>query len=178
MPNKLTIKDLHLRPIRIPGDMLLLQHIYATSRDYEIGAYGFPEPFLTRFLTDQFLIQHRQYMNAPNARFYIVENLGGEPLGRFYIRKMNYPEIKIMDIAMLPAQRNRGIGRALFEQTMAMAEEEGKRVSIHVEKQNPAHAFYEKLGFGFLHVDEIYDLMVWPARLISQKRPGELKRRS
>ncbi len=157
------IQDLNLRPIQEPGDMLLLQHIYATSRDYEMGYYGFPEPDLTYFLTDQFILQHRQYMNALNAKFYIIETLSGEPLGRFYTREMSYPEIRVIDIAILPAHRGRGIGMALFEQTMNQAKNEGKRVSIHVEKQNPAHGFYEKLGFGFVHVDGIYDLMVWPA---------------
>jgi len=161
--NALDIRNLNLRPIKEDEDYLLLQHIYATSRDYEMAGYGFCEPFLTYFLTDQFLIQHRQYMNAPNARFYIIETLAKEPLGRFYIREMPYPEIRVMDIAILPAHRGLGIGRALFEQTMARAKKAGKRVSIHVEKQNPAHGFYEKLGFGFVHVDGIYDLMVWPA---------------
>ncbi len=159
----INIQDIHLRAVQEPKDMLLLQHIYATSRDYEMGYYGFPEPQLTNFLTDQFLIQHRQYMNAPNARFHIIETLSGEPLGRFYIRDMNCPEIRVMDIALLPAHRGRGIGRVLFQQIMGKAQKAGKRVSIHVEKHNPAHAFYEKLGFGFVHVDGIYDLMVWPA---------------
>ncbi len=163
MGNCFDIRELKLRPIQEPDDMLLLQHIYATSRDYEMGYYGFPEPDLTYFLTDQFLLQHRQYMNALNAKFYIIETLSGDPLGRFYIREMSYPEIRVIDIAILPAHRGKGIGRALFEQTMDKAKKTGKRVSIHVEKQNPAHGFYEKLGFGFVHVDGIYDLMVWPS---------------
>jgi len=157
------IHKIKLRPVHVPDDMLLLQHIYATSRDYEMGYYGFSEPYLTYFLTDQFLIQHHQYMNAPKAKFYIVETLSREPLGRFYVRNMIYSEIRVMDIAILPANRGRGIGKALFQKTMDQAKTTGKRVSIHVEKQNPAHGFYEKLGFGFVHVDGIYDLMVWPS---------------
>lgn len=163
MGNFFDIQKLKLRPIQEPDDLLLLQYVYATSRDYEMVYYGFTEPYLTQFLTDQFLLQHRQYMNAPNAKFYIIESLSGEPLGRFYVRKMIYPEIRVMDIALLPAHRGRGIGKALFQQTMDHAKKTEKRVSIHVEKQNPAHGFYENLGFGFVHVDGIYDLMVWPS---------------
>ncbi|MBU0969731.1 MAG: GNAT family N-acetyltransferase [Proteobacteria bacterium] len=159
-----TLKDIRLRPIREPEDMLLLQHIFATSRDYETQAYGFPEPDLTRFLTHQFLLQHHQYMATPDAQFYIIESLNGDPLGRFYLRQMPYPEIRVMDIAVLPAHRGKGIGKQLFKQIMDQAEKKGQRVSIHVDQNNPSHGFYENLGFGFVQVDGIYDLMVWPAR--------------
>ena len=169
-----TMATLFLRRVREQTDMLLLQHIYATSRDYEMAAYGFTEPFLTRFLTEQFLIQHRQYMTAPNAAFSIVEDVSGSPLGRFYKRQMSCPEIRVMDIAILPAHRGHGIGTALFEQTMAEAADQGKRVSIHVERLNPAHGFYEQLGFGYVRVDGIYDLMVWPAAKVqAAKRDRE-----
>ena len=158
-----TIEDLTLRPIREPDDLPLLGRIYASSRDYESHYYGFPEAELKKFLADQFRIQHNQYMNAPDADFYMIEFLDATPAGRFYVRDMPYPEIRVIDIAILPEHRRKGIGRALFRQTMDRARKEGKRMSIHVEQNNPAHLFYEKLGFGYVHVDGIYDLMVWPA---------------
>lgn len=160
----LTIEDLKLRPVREPDDMPLLECIYASSRDYETPYYyKFTESELKAFLVSQCHIQHNQYMNAPDADFYIIETLDGTPLGRFYIREMSYPEIRVIDIAILPEHRRKGVGKALFRQTINRAGKEGKRVSIHVEQNNPAHLFYEKLGFGYVHMDGIYDLMVWPA---------------
>ncbi len=159
-----TLLDIRLRPIREPEDMLLLQHIFATSRDYETQVYGFPEPDLTQFLTQQFLLQHHQYMATSDADFYIIEDLKGVPLGRFYVRQMPYTEIRVMDIAILPAHRGKGVGKQLFKQTMDQAQKTDHRVSIHVDQNNPSHGFYENLGFGFVQVDGIYDLMVWPAK--------------
>lgn len=160
----LTIENLKLRPLRERDDMPLLERIYASSRDYETPYFcKFTESELKEFLVSQCHTQHRQYMTAPDAHFYIIETLDGNPLGRFYIREMPYPEIRVMDIAILPDYRRNGVGKALFLQTMDRAGKEGKRVSIHVEQNNPAHLFYEKLGFGFVQMDGIYDLMVWPA---------------
>lgn len=162
VPNRYTMTNIRLRPVRQPQDMLLLQHIYATSRDYEMDRIKFPEPFLTRFLTDQFLLQHRQYIGMQDVRLSIVETIKGEPLGRFYIRHMPFPEIRVMDIALLPVHRGRGLGRLLFGQTMEEARRRCCRVSLHVEKHNPARTFYEKLEFCCIGGDDVYDFMVWP----------------
>jgi len=52
-----------------------------------------------------------------------------------------------MDIALLPEFRGRGIGTALLSALIEEAEREGKRVSIHVERYNPARRLYARLGF-------------------------------
>ena len=52
-----------------------------------------------------------------------------------------------MDIALLPEYRGRGIGTALLEELLVEADATGRRVTIHVERFNPARRLYERLGF-------------------------------
>ena len=55
-------------------------------------------------------------------------------------------EIRIVDIALLPEYRNRGIGRRCCAGCCEAAAD-GKPLRIHVERFNPALRLYERLGF-------------------------------
>jgi predicted GNAT family acetyltransferase len=56
-------------------------------------------------------------------------------------------EIRIVDIALMPAHRSGGIGTMLLRRVFAEGDAAGKPVSIHVEVFNPARRLYERLGF-------------------------------
>ena len=71
---------------------------------------------------------------------------GGEPAGRLYVARWE-EEIRIVDIALLPDFRGRGIGGELLRELMAEADAAGRPLSIHVEMNNPARPWYERLGF-------------------------------
>jgi GNAT superfamily N-acetyltransferase len=87
----------------------------------------------------------------------LVAEEDGEPLGaiwwrHFDVRAPGYgfvdeatPEISV---AVFPAHRGRGIGTALVEAIREEARELGiTRLSLSVERDNPALALYERLGF-------------------------------
>jgi ribosomal protein S18 acetylase RimI-like enzyme len=75
-----------------------------------------------------------------------VIEAAGAPAGRLYVAR--WPrEIRIMDIALLPAHRRRGLGTAILADLLAEATTTGKVASIHVERNNPALGLYERLGF-------------------------------
>ena len=72
--------------------------------------------------------------------------VGGEPAGRLYVAR--WPEeLRIVDIALLPRFRGRGVGTTLLRQLMDEADAAGKPISIHVEVNNPARSLYDRLGF-------------------------------
>ena len=71
----------------------------------------------------------------------------GEPAGRLYVHR-GESEIRIVDIALLPEHRGDGVGSALLRDLLAEADADGKRVTIHVERLNPALRLYERLGFA------------------------------
>jgi ribosomal protein S18 acetylase RimI-like enzyme len=65
-------------------------------------------------------------------------------------------ELRVVDIALLPEFRRRGIGTGLLR---ALLEEEAGRglpVRIHVERFSPALALYERLGFRLLEDRGVY----------------------
>jgi ribosomal protein S18 acetylase RimI-like enzyme len=71
-------------------------------------------------------------------------------------------DMRIVDIAFLPQWCNRGIGGALIAAVQAQARQRGDKVSIHVERENPARRLYQRLGFQPVKPAGIYDLLEWP----------------
>lgn len=83
---------------------------------------------------------------------------GGEPAGRLYVARWE-DEIRIVDIALLPEHRGRGVGTALLRELIEEADAAGKPLSIHVEQNNPARPLYDRLGFEEAGEFGVYVLM-------------------
>jgi ribosomal protein S18 acetylase RimI-like enzyme len=90
-----------------------------------------------------------------------VIEVDGAPAGRLYVHR-GPRDIRIMDIALAPEFRGHGIGTALLQQLMAEADESGRKLSIHVEMNNPARTLYARLGFRPAGEHGIYVLMERP----------------
>ena len=60
--------------------------------------------------------------------------------------------------------RGRGIGTSLLEGLIAESEESDRKLSIHVESNNPARSLYERLGFAPVGENGVYLLMERPPR--------------
>jgi len=82
----------------------------------------------------------------------------GDPVGRLYIDRRK-TEIRIIDIAILPAFRSHGIGTQVLNWLFAEADNVQLPVSIHVEKYNRALHWYQRLGFQQLEDQGVYLLM-------------------
>lgn len=155
-----------LRPIR-DSDLGFLRALYASTRAAEMALTGWPQEAVDAFLAQQFAAQHDWYMREyAGARFDIVE-CGGVPIGRLYV-SYQPRDIRIVDIALLPEYRNRGIGGGLLRQLLDEGVASGRSVSIHVEMFNPAQRLYRRLGFEQAGVNGPYLLLVWrPAQSAS-----------
>ncbi len=82
------------------------------------------------------------------------------PAGRLYVQR--WPkEVRLVDIALLPDFRKRGVGTELIRRLFSEAAGAGKPVTIHVEVFNPARALYERLGFAPKGEQGMYVLMEW-----------------
>jgi ribosomal protein S18 acetylase RimI-like enzyme len=147
------------RPIQ-PEDQEFLCRLYASTRREELAPVPWSEEEKAAFLRMQFEAQHRHYQeHYPGARFDLVL-ADGEPIGRLYVEE--WPsQIRLIDIALLPEQRNRGLGSRLLRDLMAEAERAGKPLTIHVEKFNPALRLYRRLGFRSIEDKGVYELMEW-----------------
>ena len=147
------------RPIR-PQDEAFLLRLYASTRQEEMALVDWSEEQKEAFLRFQFEAQHQYYQQQfPEARFDLIL-LDGEPAGRLYLHRRP-DEIRLIDIALLPEHRGRGLGGALMRQILADGEEVGLPVRIHVERNNPALRLYHRLGFESIEDQEVYYLMEW-----------------
>lgn len=148
-----------LRPITA-DDMPFLYQVYASTRLEELAPVGWTSQEVGAFLTQQFTAQHQFYQQHYENATYSVILVDGQPAGRLYLAR--WPsEIRIMDIALLPPYRGRGVGSALLQDVLAEGKRVGKRVGIHVEKYNPALRLYERLGFEPTVDRGVYWFMEW-----------------
>ena len=120
------------------------------------------------FVAHQFAAQtahYAQHYVGMSADVILVDDM---PAGRLLVARWD-EEIRIVDIAILPELRGRGVGTVLLRELLDEATAAGTRVSIHVERQNRAVGLYERLGFqpAGEHA-EVYLRMEWaPARSLT-----------
>lgn len=150
---------LRLRPIE-DADLPFLREVYASTREEELRQTAWPDAEKAAFLRMQFDAQHAHYrQHYADARFDLILD-GDVPVGRLYVDRGD-DDIRIVDIALLPEHRRKGHGTGLLADLLDEAARTGRTVSIHVERFNPALAFYERLGFEHVADTGVYFLMTW-----------------
>jgi ribosomal protein S18 acetylase RimI-like enzyme len=148
-----------LRPAT-EADREFLLGLYASTRDAELAQVAWEEGAKEAFLEQQFSAQDQHYRaNYPGATLDVIE-VDGAAAGRLYVYR-GEADIRIMDIALAPGFRGRGIGTALLQELMAEARSSGRSLSIHVEMHNPVRSLYDRLGFVPAGEHGIYVLMKW-----------------
>lgn len=148
-----------LRPAT-DADAPFLAAVYASTREVELALTDWTAEQKSAFCRMQFDAQtahYRQYYRT--AEYDIIES-GDDPVGRLYVDRWER-EIRIMDIAILPAHRGQGIGTRLLVDLQKEAAGCGKVLSIHVERMNPALSLYHRLGFTVAEDKGVYLLMEW-----------------
>jgi ribosomal protein S18 acetylase RimI-like enzyme len=150
---------LSLRPIT-SEDQEFLFRVYASTRQEELAMVDWEAGQREAFLRMQFDAQRRYYQENYIGADLQVILLDGEPAGRLYLHRRS-DEIRIVDIALLPEYRGRGVGTALLEGIMTEARQTGKPVRIHVEIFNPALRWYQGLGFRQIADRGVYWFMEW-----------------
>ena len=146
-----------LRPVG-PSDRDFLLQVYASTREDELRLVDWSEDQKEAFVRMQFEAQDAYYREHYHPATFDVIEVDGEALGRLYVARWEN-EIRIVDITLLSEHRGRGIGTALLRELLEEAAGAGKRLSIHVEKHNPARRFYERLGFSEAADHGLYLLM-------------------
>jgi ribosomal protein S18 acetylase RimI-like enzyme len=140
------------------ADRDLLSKVYAGTRQEEMALVPWTEEEKKAFLQMQFDAQDAYYTaNYPGALFQVIL-LRDVPIGRLYVKQYER-EIRIMDIALLPEYRNRGIGTTLLRQILVHGQSLMLPVTIHVERFNPAFRLYQRLGFKPIEDKGVYLLM-------------------
>lgn len=144
------------------ADMEFLYTVYAETRREELAVTGWDEPQKEAFLRMQFASQDSHYRQHYRGASFEVVMVGGAPAGRLYLYRTPR-EIRIMDIALLPQFRGRGIGGEIMRGLIRMADLEGLSLTLHVEHNNPVLAYYKRLGFLTKGEHGVYLFMERPA---------------
>lgn len=146
----------------VDADVPFLRQLYGSTREEEMRMVPWSEQQKAQFLDMQFRAQKQHYEESyPDSDFLMIE-LDGKPAGRLYIDR-GADEIRLIDIALLPEVRGRGIGSMLVEEILAEARRSERRVTIYVEHFNPARRLYDRLGFRHIETNGVYHLMEWRA---------------
>lgn len=140
--------------------MPFLYELYASTRERELAAVSWDAARKAAFLRMQFDAQHSHYQeHYPAAAFDLV--LVDEVLaGRLYVDRRS-DELRIIDITIVDALRNRRIGTRLLTALQREAAASGCPVRIHVERDNPAQRLYARLGFRQIEDRGVYLLLEW-----------------
>jgi ribosomal protein S18 acetylase RimI-like enzyme len=142
---RLSVETITLRPAE-PADRAFLLEVYASTRADELARVPWTYEQRRAFVEQQFTAQDTDYRRRFTTASFDVVMLGDEGVGRLYTDRRP-KEVHIIDIALLPDFRRRGIGTTLFRRLFDEAEATGKAVTIYVERFNPAIALYRRLGF-------------------------------
>jgi ribosomal protein S18 acetylase RimI-like enzyme len=151
---------LRLRPVA-DADRAFLVELYGSTRKDELDQVEWAPGSREAFVDQQFSAQDAHYRaNYPGATLDVIE-VDGSPAGRLYVHR-GPSDIRIMDVALAPEFRGRGIGTSLLRSLMQEADASGRKLSIHVEMNNPARSLYDRLGFRPAGEHGIYVLMERP----------------
>jgi RimJ/RimL family protein N-acetyltransferase len=146
-----------LRPVR-DDDRDFLFRLYASTREQELAPVPWSTERKESFLRQQFDVQTSWWLKQYSDATFDVVEVDGEPGGRLYVHR-SPNEHRVVDIALMPFHRARGIGTQLLSEVVAEADRARTRVSLHVEVFNPARRLYERLGFVPVEDKGVYLLM-------------------
>jgi len=147
-----------LRPVA-PSDEPLLLEIYASTRAEEMAMVPWTSEQQEAFVKMQFTAQQEHYKKIQPDASHDIIMLNGRPVGRLYVARAN-DRIEIMDITVLPQNRNAGIGSILVKALMGEAQI-GRPLRIYVENFNPSLRLFERLGFKAVAEQGFHLRMEW-----------------
>jgi ribosomal protein S18 acetylase RimI-like enzyme len=127
-------------------------------RAAELAHVPWDEASKRAFVAQQFAAQDAHYReHYPGATLDVIE-VDGAPAGRLYVHR-GERDVRIMEIALAPEYRGRGIGTALLR--ALIAEAGARMLSIHVEVNNPARRLYDRIGFRPAAEHGVYLLLTY-----------------
>ena len=120
-----------------PDDDGFLFELYLTTRADEMALTPWNDEQRRAFLRQQYELRGRHYRGYYSGAEYLLIRRGGYAIGRIAIDRSE-DEIRIVDIALVPEHRGRGIGSQLIHELLVEASLRKIPVTLHVERHNRA----------------------------------------
>jgi len=152
----------------VPEDLPFLARLYSDTRRQEVAPWGWPPEQQEMFLRMQFDAQRASYRSVyPGAtdRIVCLENTA---VGRMLVNE-DAAGMRLVDIALLAEQRNRGIGTELLCGLLRECETQGRILCLQVLQGNPAIRLYQRLGLRQSGGDSMYAQMEWTPLPVTER---------
>lgn len=134
-----------LRPATTEDEGFLLA-VFKSSRGNDLRELGWDEDRIDEFLGMQFEAQQRLYQNDYQRADDQIVLCEGKPAGRLSVERRDH-EIRCVEVALVPAHRNTGIGTLLVRQLQDEAKLANKPLRLGVIRFSRAVSLFERLGF-------------------------------
>jgi N-acetylglutamate synthase-like GNAT family acetyltransferase len=157
--NQQISKSIQLRHVE-PQDEPFLVRVYAGERAEELALVPWDDRQKQTFVEMQYAAQLQHYRaHYPAAQQHVI-CADNKPVGRLYLDR-GPAEFRILDLAILPENRNTGIGTFVLKNILNEACGSRLPVTVYVETFNPSLQFFEQMGFRRITQDEFKVLMRW-----------------
>ena len=162
-----------LRPAGADDDEFLFR-VYEHTRELERQAVEWTDEEWEEFIRVQFEAQRRYYTTTyPDSEHSIILYCD-KPVGRMWVWESE-SQLRLIDIAILPQFRRRGIGTHLIRGLQARAEQSRIPLRHRVEMNNPdALRLYQRLAFVVFEQQGFHWHLEWhpPSAAHGCKTPG------
>jgi GNAT superfamily N-acetyltransferase len=143
-----------------PRDEAFLFRLYVTTRADELAGTGWPAAQQAQFLRSQYTARQSSYRATFPRPEIQIASIGPAPVGAVIVHRSD-EEMRVVDIAFLPAYRGKGYGTAWLRDRQAEARTAGKPLRLHALKQSRAVILYLRLGFAPAGENGLYLKMEW-----------------
>jgi ribosomal protein S18 acetylase RimI-like enzyme len=151
--------NITLRPLT-ESDLDFSKRVYLTTREEELAPLPWTREQKNAFLSMQFEAQRKSYLMQFPAAQYDVIMMDSIPAGRL-ITLRREKEILLIDIAILPEFRGKGIGTEILTRLQDEGRTSQRSIRLHVEPFNPACHLYNRFGFAVTQEDAVHQEMTW-----------------
>ena len=147
-----TTTEITLRPATADDGSLLFA-IFCDVRGAMFA--GLPEPKKDILLRMQFHAQKSGYEQGYPDTEQMIVVADGRSVGAIIVQRSSVIW-RLVDISLLAAYRNRGIGTRLIRDLLDHAAECVRSLQLKVARDNPAARLYERLGMQKVAEDDVY----------------------
>jgi ribosomal protein S18 acetylase RimI-like enzyme len=158
--------DIHLkRKTEIDSEFFF--KLFSEIKIAELRVERWPEQMKNQLASMQYNAYEQTIKNEyPDADDFVVM-VDSEKAGRLQLDK-NENSMRIINISLLPAFQNKGIGSRIIKEILETADLKNKPVYLEVDRVNPAFILYKKLGFEIHSQDELKSSMKYLPKIFSK----------